>query len=86
MTSLVKILSRMRDRKVAIHERLGIEGFEPSTFCSQSRHATKLRYIPNAHPELVQVNCVLGSLVFSTNLRLALQIQVSTIIIIYPKD
>ena len=21
-------------------------GFEPATFCSQSRHATKLRYIP----------------------------------------
>jgi hypothetical protein len=26
--------------------KLGITGFEPVTFCSQSRHATKLRYIP----------------------------------------
>ncbi len=25
---------------------VGIEGFEPPTFCSQSRRATRLRYIP----------------------------------------
>ena len=27
-------------------EKIGIAGFEPAAFCSQSRHATKLRYIP----------------------------------------
>ena len=25
---------------------VGVEGFEPPTFCSQSRRATKLRYTP----------------------------------------
>ena len=24
-------------------------GFEPATFCSQSKHATKLRYIPSTN-------------------------------------
>ncbi len=26
---------------------VGVEGFEPPTFCSQSRRATGLRYTPN---------------------------------------
>ena len=26
---------------------VGVEGFEPPTFCSQSRRATRLRYTPN---------------------------------------
>ena len=28
-------------------QKIGMAGFEPATFCSQSRHATKLRYIPS---------------------------------------
>ena len=31
---------------MGINEKFGIVGFEPTTFCSQSRRATKLRYIP----------------------------------------
>ena len=28
---------------------VGLTGFEPATFCSQSRRATKLRYSPFVH-------------------------------------
>jgi hypothetical protein len=28
---------------------VGAEGFEPPTFCSQSRRATRLRYAPTEH-------------------------------------
>lgn len=35
---------------------VGLTGFEPATFCSQSRRATKLRYSPFMHSRTWQVN------------------------------
>ncbi len=35
---------------------VGLTGFEPATFCSQSRRATKLRYSPFMHYRTWQVN------------------------------
>jgi hypothetical protein len=29
--------------------KVGMTGFEPATFCTQNKHATKLRYIPSNH-------------------------------------
>lgn len=31
---------------------IGIAGFEPTTFCSQSRRSTRLSYIPKLLPKL----------------------------------
>ena len=38
-------------RKAERFGLVGVEGFEPPTFCSQSRRATRLRYTPiRLHP------------------------------------
>ena len=34
---------------------VGVEGFEPPTFCSQSRRATRLRYTPKQLPTSIAV-------------------------------
>ncbi len=34
-------------RMLENYKVVGVEGFEPPTFCSQSRRATGLRYTPN---------------------------------------
>jgi hypothetical protein len=34
--------------QLSYENMVGVAGFEPTTFCSQSRRATKLRYTPNA--------------------------------------
>ena len=42
---------RMLERE--LNKMVGVEGFEPPTFCSQSRRATGLRYTPN-----VEMPCI----------------------------
>lgn len=38
--------TELRAHKYAGPKMVGVEGFEPPTFCSQSRRATRLRYTP----------------------------------------
>ena len=33
------------------HKVVGVDGFEPPTYCSQSNRATRLRYTPNSMME-----------------------------------
>ena len=34
----------------SINKNVGVAGFEPTTFCSQSRRDTGLRYTPKVNP------------------------------------
>ena len=41
-----KTAAQVGDRFVGIFDRVGATGFEPATFCSRSKRATRLRYAP----------------------------------------
>jgi hypothetical protein len=46
----------VRDDRVRLPDRpVGLAGFEPTTPCSQSRCATKLRHSPSSY-KLIQIN------------------------------
>ena len=50
-----------------LNKLVGVEGFEPPTFCSQSRRATRLRYTPIKNQESYRKRISLSTNLFANN-------------------